>query len=153
MDDHFMVYCVNLKDRRFEYLDSSPSKHFLDRFRRVGELVVQYATSYIQHIMPGKYDFDNDFKWRRITIPYDDFTSAGIICLNYCEEWEGVATKMMREKWSSPTYIYNRKINAMLTLLNGSRNLMIEQLRMNVSFSEELLLSLGSSSTGFSLDK
>ncbi|CAL1361815.1 unnamed protein product [Linum trigynum] len=102
-----VLYCVNLKDKKFEFLDASGGK-FTPLLKKLGEHVVNFVTQYIDVVLKLNYNW-GDFRWRQVTsINSHEDTHGGIVCLNFCELWEGKLLTVWKRTWRGQTYLRSR---------------------------------------------
>ncbi|CAN1232140.1 hypothetical protein LINPERPRIM_LOCUS3527, partial [Linum perenne] len=90
-EQHFVVFCVNLKNRCGDYLDSLDRAVVPEIYMRTSKNIMDLANNLIPMFRsnPAPEPIDVD-KWvNHRGIRQADNTSCGIFALNLMEEWEG----------------------------------------------------------------
>ncbi|CAN1176222.1 hypothetical protein LINPERHAP2_LOCUS32417, partial [Linum perenne] len=92
--EHFVVFCVNLKKRCGDYLDSLDREEVPAIYQRTSSYIMELANTLIPMFRsnppPEPIDVDNWVNHRGVRQP--DKTSCGIFALNMLEMWEGAVT-------------------------------------------------------------
>ncbi|CAN1848074.1 hypothetical protein LINPERHAP1_LOCUS38785 [Linum perenne] len=93
---HYSLFVVNLRHKRFEYLDSIYPEDLYTKWSITFDRVVRYVTSYITSYLSPSMDFSS-FEWSTFKGMRQPFASnaCGIYVLNWMEFWEGTVEPYM----------------------------------------------------------
>ncbi|CAI0445130.1 unnamed protein product [Linum tenue] len=125
-DDHYRMYVVNLKNKRYDYLDSLYPDDLDSKFRAVADMVVRYATEYIPACREEPFKFE-EFKWvRQRGVRQRGGVDCGVFTMNFAEFWDGKLHPAMRN-WQRQ--INQRRDEITLTLLLNKENSVLEEVK------------------------
>ncbi|CAN0837290.1 hypothetical protein LINGRAHAP2_LOCUS1764, partial [Linum grandiflorum] len=132
-DHHYSLIVVNLKDKRFEYLDSVCLDLLVHKWSQTADRVVKYATVYINKILRLGVNFET-FTWNNVRGIIQPVRSkeCGIYVLNLMEFWEGQVERYMVEEWKKKKNIENRRDAICLKLIEDDSNIRYPQLRSEI---------------------
>ncbi|CAN1136362.1 hypothetical protein LINPERPRIM_LOCUS32479 [Linum perenne] len=126
--EHFVVFCVNLKKRCGDYLDSLDREEVPAIYQRTSSYIMELANTLIPMFRsnppPEPIDVDNWVNHRGVRQP--DKTSCGIFALNMLEMWEGAVTPDILS-WADPMAIERRRQEVCLLLLISPYNVIGDQ--------------------------
>ncbi|CAL1407458.1 unnamed protein product [Linum trigynum] len=134
-----VLYCVNLKDRKFEFFDASGGK-FTPLLQKLCEHVVNFVTQYIDVVLQLNYNW-GDFRWRQVTsINSHEDTHGGIVCLKFCELWEGKLLTVWKRTWRGQTYLRSRSAQMVQKTIEDPSNLQLQEMTGKAMDMQEGLL-------------
>ncbi|CAN0857872.1 hypothetical protein LINGRAHAP2_LOCUS6958 [Linum grandiflorum] len=121
---HWVVYCVNFRLKRFEYLDSLDKECFEGIYLEVGKSVAGFAKRFIPMI---RHDVSSQFfdgwEWFQCRgLKQPDNNSCGVFALNFLQCWSGEVEEWMKDNWMLPDNVNYRRSETCLRLLLSTTN-------------------------------
>ncbi|CAN0901036.1 hypothetical protein LINGRAHAP2_LOCUS21180 [Linum grandiflorum] len=121
---HWVVYCVNFRLKRFEYLDSLDKECFEGIYLEVGKSVASFAKRFIPMI---RHDVSSQFfdgwEWFQCRgLKQLDNNSCGVFALNFLQCWSGEVEEWMKDNWMLPENVNYRRSETCLRLLLSTTN-------------------------------
>ncbi|CAL1404005.1 unnamed protein product [Linum trigynum] len=122
--EHYIMICVNIKNTRFDVLDSLRYKDFEKTYKPMAERVFNYAINYMsvycgnRQIPWEKFDW---FNLGKITQP--DKLSCGLYIIRWMRHWEGKYKTFMQSDWKRVDLINEDRECIMLDIILDKENL------------------------------
>ncbi|CAN0925618.1 hypothetical protein LINGRAHAP2_LOCUS34862 [Linum grandiflorum] len=121
---HWVVYCVNFRLKRFEYLDSLDKECFEGIYLEVGKSVDGFAKRFILMI---RHDVSSQFfdgwEWFQCRgLKQLDNNSCGVFALNFLQCWSGEVEEWMKDNWMLPDNVNYRRSETCLWFLLSTTN-------------------------------
>ncbi|CAN1762160.1 hypothetical protein LINPERHAP1_LOCUS8231, partial [Linum perenne] len=117
-DNHYVVYCVNVRHRVFEILDSVPRYEIPDEYMFVGRRVLELAARLIpkyRKVLSG--DHIRDYSWVfAVGLEQKDNVSCGVFVCNYIEFWRGTVQQWMVDSWAKQVDLRRAQITVKMIL-------------------------------------
>ena len=139
---HYVTYVLNLKDKRFEYLNSLQNKYpRIGEYERLGNVLMEEAKSYVDscYAKAGKQTQSwDEWRWVEPHVPQQpDKTSCGVFTMKYMDEWDGLEDGMFSfSLWDRfSTYLKRKEVRQLrmdlcTEILNHKSNEIIMDVRI-----------------------
>ncbi|CAN0843806.1 hypothetical protein LINGRAHAP2_LOCUS4057 [Linum grandiflorum] len=103
---HFVVFCLNLKLKRLQLLDSLDRDDTPDYAKDVARIVMKYAAIVLPLLCKGLEGFDwSTISWTKPRgVKQPDEVSCGIFAINFLQHWAGEVTKEMSSTWTEAEF-------------------------------------------------
>ncbi|CAN0926621.1 hypothetical protein LINGRAHAP2_LOCUS35442, partial [Linum grandiflorum] len=120
---HFVVFCLNLKAKRLQLLDSLDRDVVPDYAKDVARILMKYAAVVVPLLRKGLEDFDwSTIRWTKPRgVKQPDDVSCGVFAINFLQHWTGEVTKEMMS-WAEAEVLDGRRAEVCLRLITSNVN-------------------------------